>query len=716
MISFNKRKHTSATFILAILGDYGRVESALARSIQCLEEIARRSDCRLVAALEDPRWETVPLVQTLGMRFPADRLTVVCGDYTDQPARLLSAAAERAEGDFLHFLWPGCLPDLDAVGAACAAAEAEDSIGWPSPVTWPTNCPNFAPRVPATSSIRIIWPAAVCFPSARPWCGGRASWRSSGFDLSPLLQREFDADFWLRSVRQGQKGLVQAGSLAEACWTWEDFPLQNDFRVPRYLSHSYRVRAAGHPSSRRNVMSTFVADLPPTLRRTVSRLTGGRGTRAAGRRAGSTEEKVRSTEYGVPSTEQGTRNTEHGAQSMEHGAGMPPNGASLLPAPRSLLPAPRSLLPAAFRIAVTGGPWEFAHNQLCFFNHFAQLEGQGLFTYVPLLDRLIEPERDLRDIDAVIISRGRHENLRKVLDYCQRQSIPTMYMIDDNWFWVGKDWPEPYATIFAPGLPQYEMFLSCLRECDAVLVYSDVLAEDVRPHARRVIRLPVNVRQADFAAPLKHAELKGQIECLTQWRQQTGGLVAGYIGSLRYSDGAFRALAASTGRHSLPVKAVLFGVISEQHRQLFNGEAAVLPYVGYDDYAAAVGALVPDILVAPLDTSRTSMSKCPNKYLEYSIAGAAGIYSDTPPYSQTVIDGRTGLLVGDDDEATWSAAIARLVEDAPLRQSIAAAARRDVLQRFETGVVAPAFAQALLSLIRESGRQARHKIQERAAC
>ena len=75
---------------------------------------------------------------------------------------------------------------------------------------------------------------------------------------------------------------------------------------------------------------------------------------------------------------------------------------SLLPA--ALLPCSPLLLPAAFRIAVTGGPWEFAHNQLCFFNHYAQLEGQGLFTYVPLLDRLIEPERNLRDIDAVIIS------------------------------------------------------------------------------------------------------------------------------------------------------------------------------------------------------------------------------------------------------------------------------------------------------------------------
>jgi len=209
--------------------------------------------------------------------------------------------------------------------------------------------------------------------------------------------------------------------------------------------------------------------------------------------------------------------------------------------------------------------------------------------------------------------------------------------------------------------------------------------------------------------------LKSKIEGLIQWRRQTGGLVAGYIGSLRYNDGAFAALAASTRRRGPPVKAMLFVVISRRQRQLFGAEAVVLPYVGYDDYAAAVGTLAPDILVAPLDSSRTSMSKCPNKYLEYSIAGAAGVYSDTPPYSQMIVDGRTGLLVGD-DEASWSAAIERLIEDAPLRQSIAAAARRDVLERFETGVVAPAFAQALLSLIRQSGRPTRPKIQELAAC
>ena len=255
-----------------------------------------------------------------------------------------------------------------------------------------------------------------------------------------------------------------------------------------------------------------------------------------------------------------------------------------------------------------------------------------------------------------------------MLDHCRdRESIATLYMIDDNWLTVGSDWPDPYASIFSPGLPQYEIFLSCLRECDAVLVYNDVLADDVRPYVQRLIQLQTNVRQADFAAPLRHRELLPQIESLREWREQTGGTIAGYIGSQRFSEGAFRALAApAIQQRRQSIKIVLFGVVSEQQRQLFGGRAISLPYVELRPLCRRRRGLAPDILVAPLDDSRTSRSKCPNKYLEYSIAGAAGVYSNVPPYAGTVVDGRTGLLVGDRRSGVlWTcAAMVRLADDA----------------------------------------------------
>ena len=171
--------------------------------------------------------------------------------------------------------------------------------------------------------------------------------------------------------------------------------------------------------------------------------------------------------------------------------------------------------------------------------------------------------------------------------------------------------------------------------------------------------------------------------------------MAGYVGALRYSDGAFQALAAAARRTSPPVRIVLFGGVSPQQLKCFD-QRVVLPWVGYDAYAAALGALAPDILIAPLDHSRTSMSKCPIKYLDYTIAGAAGVYSDMRPYSDAIVDGKTGLLVrGDDAASSWAAPLMALIEDEGLRRSIVRAARRDVQQKYETVAVAPAFAAAL---------------------
>jgi hypothetical protein len=692
------------TFVLAVLGQYDQVQSSLAQTLERLEEAVVALDGRLIVGLEHRRWQTTPLMQTLGTRFPAGRLAVLTPEKGDRhllperpagcfaqkvpvpfflPGRLLTAAARQAGGGSLVFLWPGCLVHPKAVAAACREL-ADQGLDWLACVE-PAVLQKLA--VSAEEIGEKFLPYFLACGGLFPLCQAiirRTSFLElGGFDPQPLLQRQFDAEFWLRSVRQGQRAAVRRGRLADCQWTWEDFPLEHDVRSPRYLAHSFLIRQNydgrrttddGRKDDGRKdddeTLRGFLADLPIPLRHQTCRLLG--------------QHSGPSSVVRLPSP-------------------VAPSGPSPVVRRPSNMVGLAALDPpynAPYRIAVTGGTWEHAHNRLCFDNCFAELAGGGQFTYIPLLDSLLIPQRDLRGVDAVIISRGRHPNLRQVLDYCRRQAIPTICMIDDNWLSVGRDWPDPYAAVFAPGLPQYEMFLACLRECDAVLVYNDVLAADVGAYARRVIRLPVNVRRADFAAPLRHAGLAEQVRVLVTWREQTAGLIAGYAGSVRYCDGAFRALAAAARRAAPPLRPLLFGSITPAQQALFDGQAAVLPYVAYADYAAAMGALRPDILLAPLDRSHTSHSKCPNKYLEYSMAGAAGIYSDTPPYSQVVADGKTGLLLGGDDEAAWSAALARLAGDAVLRQGLAAEARRDVLARFETAVVAPQFAAAIDSVIR----------------
>jgi glycosyltransferase involved in cell wall biosynthesis len=109
----------------------------------------------------------------------------------------------------------------------------------------------------------------------------------------------------------------------------------------------------------------------------------------------------------------------------------------------------------------------------------------------------------------------------------------------------------------------------------------------------------------------------------------------------------------------------------------------------------------PDILLAPLDRSRFSASKCPNKYLETAAIGSPGIYSRVPPYTDYVKDGETGLLV-ENEEKAWMEALELLYTDPDLRSRIVETARSDVMQRFSTERLIPTFLRILQEVVRSA--------------
>jgi glycosyltransferase involved in cell wall biosynthesis len=351
------------------------------------------------------------------------------------------------------------------------------------------------------------------------------------------------------------------------------------------------------------------------------------------------------------------------------------------------------------RVVLVSGAWEYHHNKLAFYNFFKILEGDRKLTFIPRLDRVITPGRDLSAADLVIICRGRSGNILKILDYCERFSIPVLYMIDDNWLVIGKDYPELYANIFAPGRLDYEVFIECLRRSSAVLVYNRVLEEDIKPYAQRVFRISANIAIKDFSIN-QDFTIPDEVLNLLEWREQSKGVVIGYAGSARFTDLAFRALEQASNDPNLNVRILLFGNLLPEHLKLFKGKTVTLPFTCYETYAHIMTIIHPDILVAPLENNRTSMSKCPNKYLEYSISGSAGIYSSIYPYNEVVNNRVNGLLVPKDgSEKDWLAAIKELVGDKPLRNSIIQSAKQDVLDNYETEKVLPQFLAVLGELV-----------------
>lgn len=93
-----------------------------------------------------------------------------------------------------------------------------------------------------------------------------------------------------------------------------------------------------------------------------------------------------------------------------------------------------------------------------------------------------------------------------------------------------------------------------------------------------------------------------------------------------------------------------------------------------------------DIGLAPLNTDDFSKCKYYNKYLEYTMVGVVGVYTDCEPYSIVVHDSHNGFLA-DNTRDSWLFAICRAVDDISLRSRCLNAAINDLRENFSASVV-----------------------------
>jgi glycosyltransferase involved in cell wall biosynthesis len=459
------------------------------------------------------------------------------------------------------------------------------------------------------------------------------------FDESPLNGNDCTWEFFLRAEEHHIRINLLSGGICHARWELTDFPVNQVSRIPIHISHFYSIKAAKQINKEAVFLKNLYADIPD------------------------------SDKYPC-------------LQKVE------------------INPVSNGKAPP-IKIAVISGIYDYVHNQLCFYNYFESLFGRGDFMFIPLLDIIVQPQRDLSEMNCVIISRGREYNLLEVLKYCKKNHIPTIYMIDDNWFWVGKDWEKDYGKMFSPGSISYQVFMKCLAECDAVMVYSKIMAEDVSPYAQKIIQLPVNIQPDHFSNKITSPELQKIVDEVLDWRKETHGLVIGYAGSLRYTDVAFKALYEAIKSCKTPIKPLLFGHFTQKQMEIFkNGDPILIPYTNYQNYASFLGNLQPDLLLAPLEENRTSMSKAPNKYLEYSVIGAAGIYSNVSPYTDVIRSGVNGILVENNIDA-WKKAILELIMHPEGMKRIAVNAKNEVIEKYSTSKISKEFIEAINSIVHE---------------
>ncbi len=623
------------TTIALIVGDAAILK---AEAIRLLFELRyfvenRRDPDPIIVAIDGPEWRQV-LPDDL---LIAPWLTVMVLDTaSDLPAALINRALVEVKTEWVSFCWPGTevstwYANKNDLLEAGIARNANIVAGYRG------SGENRLQAVGSTESMLVHPDDGFSSDYPRAWlqmldlvpmanaivC--TAFIRDlGGFTVNPLLQRHFWWDFTLRASASLAGKDDKGGKI-------EIVPLQP---IPVQSWHRYQfVTKAVAPELTANA-----------------------------------DQAVR-----VMMTTASTQGVERGAFSDLLWANLPQTLRNKLAALRALNNG------EGLRITVLGGVNEPAHNQLCFFNFFELVNDWGVLTWRSMLDEITHPT-DLAQSDLVIFSRVKSANGAALMDFCVSKKIPTIYMLDDNWFWLGREWPE-YEHLFTPGKPTFEHFIHCLKHAETVLTYNQHLAADLAPYARQLKILPTNVDLACFPRRL---------------RLPSDAMTIGYVGSIRKNAQPFQALVEIARARPYVRLFVMSNTLPDELSTLPSDRVTFRPYqFNYAAYAATVCAAAPDVLIAPVGRTRFEASKCPNKYLEITACGAVGVYSHAPPYTDYVRENDNGVFA-DDDIANWRSQIERLIDDHALRSEIAQRALNNVQAQFDTRAVLPAFLDMLI--------------------
>jgi glycosyltransferase involved in cell wall biosynthesis len=178
----------------------------------------------------------------------------------------------------------------------------------------------------------------------------------------------------------------------------------------------------------------------------------------------------------------------------------------------------------------------------------------------------------------------------------------------------------------------------------------------------------------------------------------------GYAGTPTHAEDLLlieEPLARIGERYADRVAFVFMGCVTDRLRGLPN--ATIIPFTAnYPAYARRLPQLGVDIGLAPLRDTPFNRMKSDIKWLEYSMSGAAGVYSDVGQFRDTVEHLKTGMLT-DTDPHHWYDCIEYLIREPDARRSIANTARDAVLRDRTLRTGATTIRRLVQKLLTKSG-------------
>jgi len=287
-------------------------------------------------------------------------------------------------------------------------------------------------------------------------------------------------------------------------------------------------------------------------------------------------------------------------------------------------------------------------------------------------DRKHPPAMDHLDwADMVLVQRVKSRAWRPYVLRAKKKGKPVVYDLDDNVLELPPDHPD-FRSPFRHRrqTAKYEWFLA---RADAVTVSTRALDPLVRKFGDRIFVLR-NYMEAGPDALRSRPEDAGVPAVPT----------LGYAGTRTHAPdfrpltGPLRTLASDP---AATLRMVFLGYLPDGLAGLPN-VSFDSRYLFYGQYLRELARSGIGVGLAPLRDDAFNRCKSHVKFLEYAVAGIPGIYSDTGPYRDTVVDACTGLLVRGHTGEAWLEGLRQALASAELLQEIRKNAARFIERYF----------------------------------
>lgn len=252
--------------------------------------------------------------------------------------------------------------------------------------------------------------------------------------------------------------------------------------------------------------------------------------------------------------------------------------------------------------------------------------------------------------------------------------------IDDS-LWAVTDTAHPYAEFFAERLERHERLVNM---CDAITASTEYLAEELAGR---------------FDLPVYLAE-----NGMDPWRfnipraKRSERFVVGWAGGIGHHE-AWELVGEQLAQFLRDTPRAVLLVVGQMPPEgvgLDDDDVqAQCQHVPWTDMKGYVPWLCRfNVGLAPSCDTPFYHAKSPLRLLEYQAAGVPSLCSPTT-YGEHVLDGATGLIVGDDE---WYDTLCRIYDDNRLRDRIGRHGRKHLLEHSTINHTAPQWLAAINSL------------------